>query len=400
MRERVVLHLDMDAFYAAIEVRDDPRLAGLPLIVGHRGRRGVVATCSYEARRFGVRSAMPSLVAERLCPQAVWVAGRMPVYVEVSQRIRAILERFSPTIEPLSIDEAFCDLSGIARDLEGGAGIGRELKRTIREACGLTGSVGVAPVKFLAKVASDLEKPDGLVVLSLADLPARLWPLPVERLWGVGPRLGERLRGAGLTKVGDVLRVPLRDLSTIAGPATAAHLQALARGEDEREVTASRRAQSISEERTYETDLVDPAAIDRALLARAEGVSRELRRSSLVAHTVQLKVRDPDFRTWTRAVTLPAPTDLAETIVAAARELYRTRIRLEGRGVRLLGVGVSALEPASAAQESLFPDPQELRARRAARAADAVRERLGGGGGPPAPRLMSGSAAARSREPG
>jgi DNA polymerase-4 len=377
MAQRVILHLDMDAFYAAVEVREDPSLAGLPLIVGHRGRRGVVSTCSYEARRFGVRSAMPSIVAERLCPNARWVRGRMELYAAVSQEIRRILDRYSPQVEPLSIDEAFLDLTGIVTDLAGGAERGRRLKREILDAQRLTASVGVAPNKFLAKVASDLEKPDGLVVLPPAALPARLWPLPATRLWGVGPETAKQLRGAGIERIGDLLHAPEARLVRVVGAAGAARLRALARGEDDRPVVAERAARSISEERTYAEDLTDPRQIDRALLARAEGVGRQLRRQGLVGRTVHLKVRDGDFNTWTRALTLPAPTDLAETIVAAARRLLGERIRLGATGVRLLGVGASGLAAADSGQARLFEDPDLMRLRRAARASDAVRSRLG-----------------------
>ncbi len=367
----------MDAFYAAVEVREDPSLAGRPLIVGHRGRRGVVSTCSYEARKFGVRSAMPSLVAERLCPQATWIAGRMSLYVEVSGAIRRILERHSPRIEPLSIDEAFVDLTGIALDLERGAGRAARIKAEIREEQRLGASVGVAPNKFLAKIASDLEKPDGLVVLPARALPDKLWPLPVARLWGVGPATAARLSRGGIQRIGDLVRAGERTIAGLVGQTSAAHLCALARGEDDRPVEPRQEAKSISEERTYAQDLTEPRQIDRALLARAEGVGRELRRGGLAARTVHIKVRDGQFNTWTRALTLPAPTDLAETIVEAARRLWRERIDLRGRGVRLLGVGVSGIEAAGAGQGTLFEDPDEERARRAARAADAVRERMG-----------------------
>src|SRR5262245_4748013 len=209
---RVILHLDMDAFYAAIETLDDPGLAGKPVIVGHPGRRGVVSTCSYEARRFGVRSAMPSVTAARLCPQATWVPVRMARYVEVSRRLRVLFEEATPVVEPLSIDEAFLDLTGVVRDgrpvatLEDGRKVARWLKDRIRDQERLSASVGVAPNKYLAKVASDLEKPDGLVLLPLEEIPARLWPLPVTRLWGVGPKTGARLAAAGLRTMGDVAR--------------------------------------------------------------------------------------------------------------------------------------------------------------------------------------------------
>lgn len=378
---RVILHLDMDAFYAAVEVREDPSLAGKPLIIGHRGPRGVVSTCSYEARRFGVRSAMPSVTAERLCPQAVWLPGRMELYVRTSHAIRHLFDEFTPVVEPLSIDEAFLDMTGIAADLEAGRATGREIKERIRATERLTASVGVAPNKFLAKLASDMEKPDGLVVFPLAAVPERLWPLPVDRLWGVGPKTAARLRQAGIETVRGVLDLPERELAVTVGPALAAHLRALARGEDDRPVEPEREAKSISEERTYLVDLTGGEDIDQALLARAEGVAAELRRARLRARTVHLKVRTGDFTTWTRSLTLPAPTDLAETILRAARHLFRERIRLDGRGVRLLGVGVSGLasnlEPARAEQGSLFPDAEPERLARLARAADAVRERLG-----------------------
>lgn len=367
----------MDAFYAAVEVREDPSLAGKPLIIGHRGRRGVVSTCSYEARRFGVRSAMPAVTAERLCPDAVWLPGRMDLYVEVSRRIRRLFDATSPLVEPLSIDEAFVDLTGIARDLEAGRALGADLKARIREAERLTASVGVAPNKFLAKFASDLEKPDGLVVLRIEDVPARLWPMPAGRLWGVGPKTAERLRQGGLRTVGDVAHVSPKALAALVGEDGAAHLHDLAHGRDDRPVVPDRDAKSVSEERTYGEDLTDPAEIDRALLARSEGVARSLRRDGLVARTVHLKVRAGDFTTWTRAATLPRPTDLADVILREARALLRDRIDLGGRGVRLLGVGASALERTGSAPPALFEDPEEARLRRLAVVEDALKDRLG-----------------------
>jgi len=377
--ERVILHLDMDAFYAAVEVREDPSLAGKPLIIGHRGRRGVVSTCSYEAREYGVHSALPSAIAERRCPHAIWLRGRMSLYVEVSRGIRRVLDDFSPRIEPLSIDEAFIDLTGIARDLTAGCATAGEIKKRIEQEHRLTSSVGVAPNKFLAKLASDLDKPDGLTVLPIAALPDKLWPLPVRHMWGVGPKMAERLDSAGISKIGDLLRVPQSALIRITSESTATHLRALARGEDDRPVNTHRRAKSISEERTYEDDLTDPDAIDRALLARADGVARQLRRNNLTAHTVQIKVRTADYTTWTRAETLAAATDLTEPIVETARRLLATKINLGGHGIRLLGVGVSSLEPRGSGQQRLFTTPAEDRARRSTRAADLVRDRLGEG---------------------
>ena len=215
--------------------------------------------------------------------------------------------------------------------------------------------------------------------MPISALPERFWPLPVRRLWGVGPRMAERLEGAGITTIGHLLEVPESVLVGITSEGTAAHLRALARGEDDRPVSTGRRAKSISEERTYGTDLTEADSIDRALLARAEGVARQLRRSGLVARTVQIKVRTADYTTWTRAETLPAPTDLAEPIVETARRLLATKIRLGGRGIRLLGVGVSSLEPPGHGQAQLFTPPEEERARRRAQAVDAVRKRMGEG---------------------
>ncbi len=374
---RVILHLDMDAFFAAVEVREDPSLAGKPLIIGHPGRRGVVSTCSYEARKFGVHSAMPSVTARRLCPQAIWRSGRMGLYSEASRRIRKIMEDASPTVEPLSIDEAFLDFTGIAFDLEGGRLAALDLKRRIQEKERLTASVGIAPNKFLAKVASDLEKPDGLVVFPLEDVPRRLWPMSIERLWGVGPKTAERLRAAGVATIGGILRVPEENLRRKIGERLTEHLRRLARGEDHRVVDHRRGAKSISEERTYGVNLTDPEQIDRALFERSVAVARRLREKGLCGRTIQLKVRAGDFTTWTRSLTLSEPTDMAEAVVSAARGLFAGGIEIRGRGVRLLGVGVSGLEPAGVGQSELFPDPDRVRAHRVAEVADRVRQRFG-----------------------
>lgn len=374
---RVILHVDMDAFYAAVEMRENPALTGKPLIIGHQGPRGVVSTCSYEARPYGVRSAMPSVVAARLCPQAIWLPGRMGLYVEVSRRIRRIFDDFTPLVEPLSIDEAFLDLTGVVADLRGGAGAARRLKDRIRAEQRLTASVGVAPTKFLAKVASDLEKPDGLVVFPLEEVPDRLWPLPVERLWGVGPRSAARLHALGLRTIRDLVNAGEDRLAAALGAGAAQHLLSLARGDDPRAVVPGRESKSISEERTFAVDLRGSDRIEAELLERSDGVARELRREGLAARTVHLKVRAGDFTTWTRARTLPAPTFLAEEIYAAARALMRTRIRLGGKGVRLLGVGATNLVPRGAGQFSLFPDAALERSARVARATDALSAKFG-----------------------
>ena len=280
-------------------------------------------------------------------------------------------------MEPLSIDEAFLDMSGLSRDLDQGAAKARVLKDRIRSEERLTASVGVAPNKFLAKLASDLEKPDGLCVFPKEDVPRRLWPLPVERLWGVGPKGGERLRSCGFRTIADIARASEAALTAAVGPGLAAHVHALARGEDDRPVCPDRESKSISEERTYGDDLTDPREIDRELLARAEGVARSLRREGLAGRTIHLKVRTGDFKTATRALTLRDPADLAETIIDAVRAMYRERIDLKGKGVRLLGVGVSALAPAVSVTGGLFVDDAIERSRKYARASDALKDKLG-----------------------
>jgi DNA polymerase-4 len=302
----------------------------------------------------------------------------MDLYADVSGRIRRILDEFTPVVEPLSIDEAFLDLTGVVPDLGKGIETGRRLKEAIRERERLTASVGVAPNKFLAKVASDLEKPDGLVSLPIEAVPERLWPLPVRALWGVGPKTAEALNGLGLKTVGDILRVPRSRIASRLGEGAADHLRALAAGKDDRPVDPSREAKSLSEERTYAKDIHDAAEIDRQILSRAEGVARSLRDAELQGWTVHLKVRAGDFTTWTRSATLAAPTCFTEEIHAVAAALFRERIGLGGRGVRLIGVGVSNLEPAAPVEQpDLFPDPERLREERSARAEDAVRHLFG-----------------------
>ena len=375
--ERVILHVDMDAFYASVEVRENTSLAGQPLVIGHRGRRGVVLTCSYEARKFGVRSAMPSLVAARLCPRAIWLRGNMSLYVAVSRRIREIFGEFTPVVEPLSIDEAFLDLTGVAKDLRDGGEHGRRLKERILTRERLTASVGVAPTKFLAKLASDLEKPDGLVVFPAEDIRDRLWPLPVDKLWGIGPKSAARLLGMGLATIGDLVKAGERRLADALGPSAARHLLDLASGEDPREVVTEHEAKSISEERTFSVDLRDPEEVEAVLLERAEGVARQLRKERLAARTVRIKVRTGDFATCTRSITLREPTCLAEEIYKAARDLFRSRVRLGRKGVRLLGVGAGSLVPALSGQIPLFTEPAAAKAARVARAADALVEKYG-----------------------
>lgn len=377
MAGRVIVHVDMDAFFAAVEQRERPELRGKPIIIGHPGRRGVVATCSYEARKFGIRSAMPSVQAERLCPHATWVSGRRSLYVEVSREVFAIFERHAPVIEPVSVDEAYLDLTGVAADLDAGARIAGEIRAAIRSEQRLTASAGIGPNRFLAKVASDLDKPDGQVLLSLERVPELLWPLPVRVIPGCGPKLAGKLAQMGVETVSQLARVPEQELRRRFGTATGLWLHDRARGIDDTPLATEHARKSISEERTYREDLVTAEQVHREVLDRAEGVARVCRRKGVLAKTVTLKVRDNTYRTLTRSKTLAEPTDLATEIFEAAMSLLAERVQLNGRGIRLLGVGVEHLVPASEVPPRLFPDEEREKARRAAQASDLVLQRFG-----------------------
>jgi DNA polymerase-4 len=385
-----ILHIDMDAFFAAVEVLDHPELRGKPVIVGSPpDRRGVVATASYEARVFGVRSAMPSRTAGRLCPDGVFVAPRMDRYLEVSDRIMALLESFTPIFEPLSCDEAFLDLRGVLRRWASPRALAVALKRRIRDEIGLTASVGLARNKFLAKLASDLEKPDGLVEVPEDDaaVAAFLAPLPVRRIWGVGPVSEKAFLAAGLRTIGDIQQVPLPRLEAMVGPGLAAHALALAFGRDDRPVETEYEAKSISAENTYDEDCDDPEALRETLVGQAEHVGWRMRRAGRVGAVAHLKLRFADFRTITRQAALPVPTAADRELIAAALSLYdRQRVR---QPVRLIGFGVSGLvgsgrggaDPLEVSgQLELFGDPAAVPRRRDEkldRALDRLREQFG-----------------------
>jgi nucleotidyltransferase/DNA polymerase involved in DNA repair len=376
--DRVIVHLDMDAFFAAIEQRERPELRGKPIIIGHPGRRGVVCTCSYEARPFGIRSAMPSVTAERLCPHATWVSGRMDLYKQVSRDVFALLRELTSRVELVSVDEAYADLTGLARTLEEGAALAADLRGRIRHEHRLTASAGIAPCRYLAKIASDLNKPDGQVLLSHERIPELLWPLSVRVIPGVGPKLAEALRQRlGVSTVGELARVPQPALRRTFGALTAQFLHDRARGVDDREVVTHSERKQVSEERTYRDDLTTDEQVHRELLARAEGVAHTLRRKELVGRTVVLKVRDNRFETITRSRTLAEPTDLASEIFPVAWEMYRSRVDFGGRGLRLLGVGVKDLLSEREVPRLLFRDERREKERRAARALDGLTERYG-----------------------
>lgn len=393
---RTILHADMDAFYAAIEQRDRPELVGRPVIVGGLGRRGVVSTASYEARRFGVHSAMPAAEARRRCPQGVFLPTRMSHYVGVSRQVRAVFDRYTDLVEPLSLDEAFLDVSGSLRLFGDGPAIAADLRAGVREATGLTVSVGVASCKYVAKVASDLDKPDGLTVVPPGEERAFLAPLPVGRLWGAGKVTQRRFARLDWHTIGDLQRQPLETLVAALGPTAGPHYHALAHGRDDRPVVPTRDPKSVSREVTFGDDVSDERALLAVLLEHAEDVGRRLRRAGLEGRTVRLKLRYPPFETHTRQVALERPTQDDAVIYRHGRELLQAA-RADHAPVRLLGLGVADLGPeGSESQADLFAPPgQADEAAQVNRTLDAIRERFGkgsagrlgpGGGGEGTPR--------------
>jgi DNA polymerase-4 len=373
--ERTILHADMDAFYAAIEQRDRPELRGKPVIVGGSGPRTVVSTASYEARRYGVHSAMPGVQAKRRCPHGIFVAPRMEAYAAEAARIRAVFERFTDLVEPLSLDEAFLDVTGSRALFGDGAAIARRLKEAVLAATQLTVSVGVATSKYVAKVASDLRKPDGLVVVPAGTEREFLAPLPVGRLWGAGPKTEQLLRRAGLATIGDLQRLSPAQLAAAVGEHAGAHFWALANGVDPRPVEPERQAQSIGHEMTFAADLQTRDEVRAVLLQLSEMVGRRLRQHGLRGHLVRLKLRYPDFRTITRQRKVQATDDdlvLFRTAGALLRENWPGQ-----PGIRLLGITAGDLAPAAgSAQRELFARGAD-KASEVLRAMDAIRERFG-----------------------
>lgn len=371
---RTILHVDMDAFFASVEQRDHPELRGKPVLVGGSGPRGVVAAASYEARVFGCRSAMPSAVAKRLCPHAVFVKGSYEQYKEDSRRVMEILGSFSPLVQPVSIDEAFVDVSGSLGLFGSGTAIAQEIRKRVRLELLLTCSVGVAPNKFLAKLASDLNKPDGLAAITMDSVRATLDPLPVSRLAGVGPAAEKSLHRLGVRTIRDLHALPkevLRSRFDDFGE----HLWNLARGLDDRPVHTDREAKSISHEHTFAQDLADADAVRAVLADEGEQVARRLRKHGRFARTVTVKIRFGDFETVTRSATLEAATDRTDAIVTAARALFDEWAR-SFRPVRLIGVGVSNLTE-SAGQAGLFDAGDGERKRAVDQAADLIAEKFG-----------------------
>ena len=370
-----ILHVDMDAFFASVAVRADPSLRGRPVVVGGVGPRGVVSSASYEARRFGVRSAMPTARARALCPRAIFLPVDGPAIAAASRAVMAIFRDVTPLVEPLSSDEAFLDVAGAQRLLGRPAAIARLIRERMLEEQRLTCSVGVAPTKFVAKLGSTRAKPDGMLVVPAALVLDFLHPLPVEALWGVGERAAESLRRLGLTTVGEIAHAPIGMLRGALGEAAAGHLHELSWGRDPRRVSPEREEKSIGAEMTFETDVADPEVIRRSLLALADKVGARLRASGHVGRTVGIKVRLADFRTVNRSRTVHTSTDVAREIFEISWALWTT---LGARDhIRLVGVRVEGLTAAATTSRQLSLGEPERGWREAEAAADAVIARFG-----------------------
>jgi DNA polymerase-4 len=373
-----VLHVDMDAFYASVEVRRRPELRGQPVIVGGAGGRGVVTAATYEARRYGVHSAMPMSRARRLCPDAVVVPPDFEAYAATSRAVMEVFRSVTPLVEPISMDEAFLDVAGAVRRLGSPAAIGEQIRARVLDEQRITCSVGVATTKFVAKLASARCKPDGLLVVPRDGVLAFLHPLPVAALWGVGERTEEVLTRLGLRTVGDIAATEPDVLVAALGAASGAHLHALASGRDERSVIPHEPEKSVGAEETFGSDIGDPAAIHRELLRLSERTAARLRAAGYVGRTVSIKVRYADFSTITRARTLPRPTDVGQEVYATARDLYDA-LGIAGRPLRLVGVRVEQLVPAGAQPEQLLLGTAERGWRDAEQAVDRAVRRFGKG---------------------
>jgi DNA polymerase-4 len=373
----MILHCDMDAFYASVEERDRPELVGKPVIVGGSPKqRGVVSAANYVARKYGVHSAMPSVVAHRLCPQGVYLPSRISYYAEISKQIRDIFERFTPLVEPLSLDEAFLDVTGSERLFGPAAEIGQQIKKAVRQETGLVVSVGVAPNKFLAKIASDFKKPNGFFVVE--QVQEFLDPLPVERLWGVGKQSSKVFEKLGIRTIGQLRQWPIETLKSRFGN-QGEHLWQLAHGIDDDPVVSEREAKSISHETTFEQDIDDLDVVRAFLVELTEQVAWRLRRHGLKGRTVHLKVRFADFSLITRSQTLPEPTDITDELWRAADDMLCHRLPSNRQPIRLIGMGVSSFDTTGQVQRQLFDQDERKKQAGLDVAADQIREKFGSG---------------------
>lgn len=371
-----ILHVDMDAFFAAVEQRDRPELRGLPVIVGALpGHRGVVSTCSYEARRFGVHSAQPINEAYRLCPQGMFLAPDFARYKAASEHLARILDGISPCVEMASVDEAYLDLAGLSRLFGTPATIGRLLKARIKEELQLTASVGIGPNRLIAKMASDYQKPDGLTVIEPEQVLAFLAPLPIGKLRGVGQSTEEALRRLGVTSIGQLRALERSTLTARFGAAQGLSLYRRARGEGSDEVGREQARKSISEETTFELDCCDETLLRQVLRHLAAGVGRQARAHGMKGWVVTLKLRFSDFETHGRRSTLSSPTHNDDEIAACAIKLFEASM-IAGRAVRLIGCGLARLEADSSRQLDLFA-PNDAKKRRMYEALDSIQARFG-----------------------
>ena len=383
---RWIMHVDMDAFFASIEQLDHPEYKGHPVIVGGLSSRGVVATCSYEARKFGVHSAMPSSRAKKLCPDGIYVYPRMDRYKEVSHQIFSIMKEFTPHIEPLSIDEAFLEVSGMSTMYSGPKALGRAIKDRVFEETGLIISAGLAPNKFLAKLASDLDKPDGLVVIPYGREKEILAPLPIKRIWGVGPRTEKILKTGGFHLMRHIQALPDESsLIPLVGN-QARRIWELANGIDDRPVETDRKIQSIGAEETYEEDLTDGSAIELEFRYFANRLSKRLRKRNLLGHTVSIKVRYDDFTTVSRQKRLDTPSDHEHVFFETALLLWNKLMQDKTSGltfmdppgpIRLLGLTVSGLDEEVPMQDSLFESPKYETENKLAGVLDSLESKFG-----------------------
>jgi DNA polymerase IV len=373
-----ILHVDMDAFYALVELRDRPDLVGTPVIVGAPGSRGVVLSATYEARALGVHSAMPMSRARRIAPQAVVLPPNMSTYAQVSTEIMGIFNDVTPHVEPISLDEAFLDVAGARRLLGTPTEIAQLIRARVASEQGITCSVGIAPNKFIAKLASTAIKPDGMLIIPVDQVIAFVHPLPVSALWGVGERTEEALHRLGLRTVGDIAHTPVQTLQRALGDASGAQLWELSWGRDPRPVRAREVEKSISNEHTFSHDIDDPDAILARFRDLADLVGRRLRRAALVAGAVHIKVRFADFRTITRSRTLTSPTDVSQEIFTQVVGLYNA-LGLERVQIRLIGVRVDGLHPSSGSAAQLTLGARPYGHREAELAADVLQDRFGAG---------------------
>jgi DNA polymerase-4 len=396
-----VLHVDMDAFYASVELLARPELRGKPVIVGGGGSRGVVLSATYEARAYGVHSAMPMMRARRLCPEAVVINPTFGVYAQASENVMEVFRSVTPLVEPISLDEAFLDVRGAARRMGTPRQIGEWIRATVEDEQGITCSVGVATTKFVAKLASARCKPDGLLVVPADRVVAFLHPLPVGALWGVGEKTEEVLRRLGLHTVGDIANTPVGTLQRAIGLAAGSHLSALAWGRDERVVVPHEPDKSIGAEETFPVDVDDPAVVTRELLRLSERTAARLRASGQVGRTVSIKIRFADFTTITRSRTLPESTDVGRTVYETAVGLYEA-LGLERARLRLVGVRVEGIADAAGVPHQLLLGERESGWREAEQAVDKASRRFGSGAVRPATLVDPGGeapAAPTSRPP-